>query len=532
LRRGLLGIAAATSVAVVAPAAASAAITPSLALTPNSVTAGATNASIKFDIKTNTADTFKDVTTILPPGLLANAALNGGLCLISPSTQAACQVGTGMLNGAIPVSLYLVQPPHAADAAGVALCAGTTPCGSPLAVGDVTVRPASDPNGSGLNLAFTNLTAGTTEEALTFTGLRTPTYCPTTPANVIVNADSQADSTMKTAMAALTVTGCSSLQYHPSISTKVIKDSGGSGAEVISTTSQPNAATESATKTLQLGIPSSLTPNVAALASCFVTPCTVGSAQGASPIVPSPALTNGTVKIGGTITAPKLTISFPAVNLTLTGTFNSTYTAVTFANLPDTPLQGLVVDITGTAAGRAFNTTCVPMNASATFTPWDGKPAITSSAPIAYQNCPSGGGKPGAPTVSGGSISGLASGHPTLHLKVTHGSGAPNIKSVAIGPSQGLSFRKCVKSGKKHTCAGLSVSGGTVKSVKLSGGRLMITLSSPASSVSVTASGPLLTESKSLQNMVKKHKVKKLTFTIKIVDAAGKNTTLSLKLPA
>jgi hypothetical protein len=269
---------------------------------------------------------------------------------------------------------------------------------------------------------------------------------------------------------------------------------------------------------------------VTALASCFVTPCTVGSAQGASPIVPSAALTNGTVKVGGTITAPTLTIRFPAVNLTLTGTFNSTYTAVTFSNVPDTPLQGLVVDITGTSAGRAFNTNCVPMNASATFTPWSGNPAITSSAPITYQNCPSGG-APGAPTVSGGSISGLASGHPKLHLKVTHGSGAPNIKSVAISNSQGLSFRKCVKSGHKHLCAGLSVSGGTVKSVKLSGGRLMITLSSPASSVSVTASGPLLTESKLLQQKVKKHKIKKLTFTIKVGDASGKNTTLSTKLP-
>jgi hypothetical protein len=443
-------------------------------------------------------------------------------------------VGTAKLNGS-PVanaSLYLVQPPSAADAAGVALCLGTTPCASPSAVGGVIVRGASDPNGSGLNLVFTGLPALVTELNATFTGLRTPTYCPTTPANVIVNADSTADPTVKTAMAALTVTGCSSLQYHPSIATKVIKDSGDSGAEVISTTSQPNAATESATKTLQLGLPPSLTPNVGAVASCFVTPCTIGTAQGASPIVPSAALTNGSVKLGGTITAPTLTISFPAVNLTLVGTFNSSYTAVTFSNLPDTPLQGLVVDITGPGGQKAFTTTCAPMNASATFTPWDGNPAITSSAPITYQNCPTGGGTKGAPTVSGGALSGLASGHPRLHLSVTHGSGAPNIKSVAISNSQGLSFRKCVKSGKKHLCAGLSVSGGTVKSVKLSGGRLMITLSSPASSVSVTASGPLLTESKSLQNKVKKHKIKKLTFTIKVVDAAGKNTTESLKLPA
>jgi hypothetical protein len=200
--------------------------------------------------------------------------------------------------------------------------------------------------------------------------------------------------------------------------------------------------------------------------------------------------------------------------------------------VPDTPLQGLVVDITGTSGGRAFNTTCVAMNATATFTPWDGKAAVTSSAPITYQNCPTGGGTKGAPTVSGGSLSGLASGHPRLHFSATHGSGAPNISSVAIGPSGGLSFKKCRSSGKKHTCAGLTVSGGTVKSATLSGGRLVIKFTSPVAGASVTVGGPLLTESKLLQKKVKKHKIKSITFSIKIVDAAGKNTTLSLKLPA
>jgi hypothetical protein len=527
---GVLGIAASQ---------ASATISPTLTLTPNTVPAGApANASVEFDIAANGgSDTFKDVAMILPPGLLANANLDGGICLLSPlssSTPPACQVATAKLNGfpTTNASLYLVQPPVPTAVAGIGLCLGASSCTTPVTTGTVTVRGTTDPNGSGLDVAFTNLAAGTTELDATFTGLRTPTSCA--PASVSVLADSQSDPTVKSDTKPLTVTGCSSLLFNPGVSASVIKDSADSGAEVVTTTSQPGALSESATKMLVLAVPSSISPNVAAVASCFAgTPCKVGSATGASPLVPSAALSGGTVTLGGLITAPVLTVSFPAVNLTLTGTFNSTFTAITFNNVPDTPLSSLAVDITGTAAGRAFTTNCAASNYSVTFTPWDGNAAVTRTAPIAFSGCSSSTTPPppavGKPTVAG-AISGLPAGHAKLRFTVHHGTNAPNIKMVAVTPAKGLAFKKCTV--KHHKCTGLSVSGATLSSVKVSGGRLMITLTSAAASVTVTVSGPVLVESKALQTNVKKHKVKSLTLTVRAVDAKGTGTSLPLKLKA
>ena len=119
---------------------ASATITPTLTVTPTNTTAGTNPATVGFDAKfapttVPTQDGVKDLTFSLPSGLIANANLAGGACLISTAPQAACQVGTGTVteNGTpgtpVTVSLYLVQAPKAGDAGGVAMVAGTSPSG-------------------------------------------------------------------------------------------------------------------------------------------------------------------------------------------------------------------------------------------------------------------------------------------------------------------------------------------------------------------------------------------------------------------
>ena len=96
-----------------------------------------------------------------------------------------------------------------------------------------------------------------------------------------------------------------------------------------------------------------------------------------------------------------------------------------------------------------------------------------------------------------------------------------------------MTHTTCVtKQGKKKCTTttlikGLGVSGASVKSVALEGGKLLITLKKAAGSVTVNLSGPVLTESGSLQTGVKKHKVKTLTVTLKIG-----STSLALKLAA
>ena len=47
-----------------------------------------------------------------------------------------------------------------------------------------------------------------------------------------------------------------------------------------------------------------------------------------------------------------------------------------------------------------------------------------------------------------------------------------------------------------------------------------------------TLSGPLVTETKALQTKVKKHKVRSLTFTLKITDAKRRRPRCQLKLAA
>jgi len=93
------------------------------------------------------------------------------------------------------------------------------------------------------------------------------------------------------------------------------------------------------------------------------------------------------------------------------------------------------------------------------------------------------------------------------------------------------------KKGKKQCTTitqikGLGVSGVSVKSVALKGGQLIITLKKAAGSVTATLSGPVLTETKSLQTGVKKHKVKSLTVTLKVTDAKHTSTSVPLKLKA
>ncbi len=117
---------------------------------------------------------------------------------------------------------------------------------------------------------------------------------------------------------------------------------------------------------------------------------------------------------------------------------------------------------------------------------------------------------------------------------------------MTVGLPNGLKFshsafvthKTCTtKKGKKKCTTttlikGLGISGASAKSVALKGGKLVITLKKAASSVTVDLSGPVLTESKSLQTNVKKHTVKSLTVTLKVTDAKHTSTSVPLKLKA
>ena len=537
-RRALVGLA--TVAAVLAlPAVASAAITPALTLNQSSgTTAGTSPATVGFDavFAPNPAtDGVKDVTFALPPGLLANAGINGGACLVATTPTAACQAGTGTVTAGgvgVPVTEYLVAAPVGSGAAGgVAIVNNATQ--QSVTTGAVSL------GATGLNVAFTNLPAALdiSEMNFTLTDLRLPTSCPSPAANVTMTADSQSDSTTKTTTAPLNVSGCSGLPYAPTLSASETKDPKDNGATLAFLITQ--AANEAASKTIALKLPGGLGINLSADVSCLTgsgSGCTVGTATATSPLVPSAALAKGTVSLGGTAAAPTITIAFPApFAITLVGDVNIGSSTVTINNVPDLPLTSLNLNLTGPNGQKAFTTSCTPSTTTGTFTS-QGDVAKSVTANVTLNNCPA---------VSG-SLSGLAAGHPKLRLKATHGKGGANIASVAVGLPGGLKFSRsafvthktCGTNKGKKTCTtvtqikGLGVSGASAKSVALRGGKLVITLKKAAGTVSVSLNGPVLTETKALQTGVKKKKVKSLTVTLNVTDAAHGTTSLPLKLAA
>ena len=181
-------------------------------------------------------DTVKDMTLALPAGLLANASIDGGKCIASPTPIAACQVGSGSITATATVLLKLlpvtetlsaefdlVAPPTPATSPACrcwprtrrTLVAGYQPLGTPA---DVTVRPSD----AGLNIAFAGLPntyplnvyglgLGTvpisvSDISSTFDNLLFPSSCPSKPASLTVTTDSYS-APISSASSPLTVTG-------------------------------------------------------------------------------------------------------------------------------------------------------------------------------------------------------------------------------------------------------------------------------------------------------------------------------------
>lgn len=549
-RRALVGLVVAAAALAALPASALAA-GETLSVAPaNTQAGGLTNVSTTLTF--NPADTPSTVVTSLAPGLLGNLNANP-VCLIgSQQLTAACQIGTASVTVATPTpntftgKLYLVPAASgSSDASGIEFVpdAGAPPQLTKQYFG-VTLNPKA-PGSLNLTTTFPNLSpahiTGFTANFTTLNGqefTRLPSSCgpATSTASVTYYNGAPAGS----ASGSFTPTGCASLPYAPAMTAAIDRDSAGGAALTLGIT---QAANESASKTIVLQLPKGLTPNVGAVASCLnATGCKIGTATATSPIVPSVALANGSVILTAVGTVPSITVSFPApFAISLTGAVNLNNNSVTFANVPDVPLTALTLSVTGTSGGKAFNTDCAPASIGGTFTPQSGTAAKTVSAEIKFTHCAL------KPTVSG-STAGLASGHPKLKFQITHGKGAPNVATVALGLPRGLSFSRsaivkhktCTKAsqGQKAKCStttlikGLGIAGGKAKSVVIKGGKLVITLKKASAKLTITVSGPLVSESKSLQTNVNKHKTKSLKFSVKITDAKHTSTTVGLKLRA
>jgi hypothetical protein len=529
-------------------ASAGAAITPAISLDQSAGKAAGstTNLGVDLTFAPSGSDSPDHMTLTLPPGLLANASVDGGSCLTTADlNDNACQVGSGVVTayayGVVPiptsVTFDLVPPPAPGDLAGLAVNSNGTQVGS---TADIKVRPSGDPNGVGVTIQFVlpnsldGVPISIHEINSTFDGLRYPTTCPATPQSFSVAADSYADSTVQTASAPLSVTGCSALPYSPSFAVTATRDSGDRQVKILTNVTQ--SASEAPSRSVALALPyAQLRPSLGGLqrlclnvASGTCTP--VGSVTASSPLYPK-ALT-GQAYLTGSVTSLTLTLVFPApFPLTLVGSVNLVSNVTTFTGLPDIPLTSLQVGLAGGPNGL-FSTLChAPSGtASATLTDQNGDKTVTAPTKFTIAGCPSssgGGTGSGAagPQVIAPKASGLASGHPSLSFQVKVAKGAAKLKALTVELPRGLSIIS-----HSARVRGVRIRGGAIKSLSLSHGHLVLTLRHPVSGATVTLSSAALKESAALRTQARRHKLKRLALSVIAQDAKGRRTTIHVRV--
>jgi hypothetical protein len=520
-------------------------------LTPTSTQAGgdpSIASTISFDYGTSTTDSVKSLSITLPPGLFASlgavtqACTTAQLTSLVPQCPPASQIGSGSLVTSLApkipfnVSLYLMPAPQTADAAGVGVVV-RTPQGIPittttgtvseqeingnpqliLSLPDLPNSVAGIPIGQVLNLSFTiNGTAATATGAPSATPFtRLPTSCGIATSTVSVQTYA-ATSPNGGGSSSFTPTGCSSLTFTPSMTATATRDASDPGVTLVTTvTTDPSQA---ANKSLVLTVPTAtLAPDVFNAGHLFNQ--VIGSATAATPLVTSPLV--GTVTLTGTISAPALTITFPPpFSLQFSGAIDIVANSVTFLTVPDVPLSSLTLTLQGNATSL-FYTTCLQPNGTLQAN-FGGQNGATSSVttPLVITGCP----PPVLATVSSVSAGGLKQGSAKLAFSLAAGNGSPKLKSFTVSLPGGLRFNKTTYR------KGLSVSGAKIKGASLSGGKLVVTLKSAVTQLSVKLSKKALIETASLQKKIKGNKVKSLTATVVAKNTSGKTLKLKLKL--
>jgi hypothetical protein len=498
ISRLVLFVAAVVAGAATLAPAAGASTTPTMTLNQSAGEAAGSTANLGLDLKfANTGtDSPRDLDINLPPGLLANASIDGGACLKTTNVSGTtCRVGTGtvtatadpigLLNVPVPVSVsvsfYLVPPPAPGDLAGLAVEGLGEQIGS---TGGIRIRPSGDPGGVGVTLSLVlpdqlPLTLplvgqvnaaqiSLTEINSTFDGLRYPTTCPSTPATVTAAVDSYSDPAVHALAAPLRVTGCAALPFSPAFKVSATRDSADRQVKLVTTITQ--RAVEAPARSVSLAFPTAtLAPNIASIRALCLdvssgTCQTVGAASATSPLYPRPL--TGQAYLTGSSSGLALTLVFPSpFPLTLTGSVDLVRNAATFTGLPDIPLTNLAVSLDGGVDGLFLATCQTPTGtATATLTDQNGDRTVRAPARFAVAGCPGiggggsagGGGSPssagerngstttgvtvGGATLSRGRFAGLRSGRPSLSFVLTAVRGGAKLDALTVELPSGLRF--------------------------------------------------------------------------------------------
>ncbi|MEA2210952.1 MAG: hypothetical protein QOF83_900 [Solirubrobacteraceae bacterium] len=580
--QALSGLLVAGVCAALAPAA-SASISPTLTLNQSAGTRAASIVNLGLDLKfapNPVSDSAKDMTLNLPPGLLANAAIDGGACLNSSAPNPACQVGSGTVTAtpfvlglpgpAVPVtvSFDLVAPPSPADLAGLIIMANNPITGVPAQLGspgEITVSPAGAvsiafhgiPNTYAL-LGPVAVPIAVDEIKSTFNGLRMPTRCPSPAARFGVTADSYGSASLKSASAPLQVTGCSGLPFSPLLSVSAVKDSADNGVRL--TTDVTQSTGQATSRITGLAFPAAVvSPNAAAVVTggllctnlSFASCKTIGIASAKSPLYPR--VLAGKVYLTGSLAAPAITVTFPPpFALTLNGKVSLATNTTTFSGVPDLPLSDLKVQLSG-GPEAAFATTCATPSGDAvgSFTSQDGDLLATSTAPFTVTGCPassrgggssgggsgggtgagSGSGRPtvaplGLPSLASATLTGLKRGRPVISFKLTTGPGAPKLTSLTVPLPRGLAYVRH-RVHRRSVLQGVTVGNAKVKSLSVKSGRLTITLVRPSATVLVKLATRALHETAGLRRKARRGHVRFLKLTVAVTNTAHQHVTLT-----
>ncbi len=571
-----VSVAACALVAALAPAAR-AAISPSIALDQSAGHAAGATADLGVNLKfapTGT-DSPRNLTLDLPPGLLANASIDGGACLRAVDLSgSACEVGSGTVRAtavpgglisvpipvSVPVTFHLVPPPAAGDLAGLAVEGLGEQLGP---TGAITIRPTGSPEGVGIEISLSlpdelpldlpavghvslaRISIGQIDGV--FDSLRYPATCPPQPADVVATVDSYDDPAVHRIGAPLKVTGCGSLSFSPAFRLTATRD--GSDRQVAVTTSVTEASGQAPSGSISLRLPAAtLAPNLASIrALCAGAPLTgcpvVGSATATSPLYPRPLTAEA--YLTGSPAGLALTLAFPPpFPLTLTGRVDLVANSATFNDLPDIPLSRLGVSLQGGAEGLFASTCRTPEGtAVASLTDVNGDRTVVDRAPFSIAGCPgvgvpgvSGPGRPSAPAGTGGTSRGgrrgpsrARAGHPSLRFGLELDHGRRRFVSLTISLPRGLSFAGR-RAGGRTRVLGLSIAGGRVRSAWLSRERLTIVLSRPARAVSVSLRSAALRESERLRTRAASGAVARLVVRVLIRDARARRTIVRVTI--
>jgi hypothetical protein len=431
------------------PARADIGIT-SFSVTPSTTQAGIPSTTSGPDLRVDTkfssanSDSPNLMTLSLAPGLVQDPQVVDK-CTAQQfqfdQCSASSQIGSGWTTATAPgafgftdaaaTSVYLITP-QGSEPARIGVIVNFY--GWPIESATAPVTPRTATGDAGLDYKFAglpNLWNGVSivvdEMDLTIWGkvdgkifTRNPTSCRPAVSRVSAVSYGNPGATAH-ASSTFTPTGCDSLAYAPKLAAAIQLDKDDDGAAFGTEITQSEF--ESATQSLTLSVPASLTPRFSALgAACTAADArtcpSVGWASSDSPILSAP-ITGKIVfraRPGG-LPSPAIVFDPPfSFELDSTTAFSGSTLMTTFADQPDLPLTNLTVVFAGGAdslfkpAGQA----CV--TPAATTGAFVGQSGATAQLTVGTQvlGCPGFAGSSGTSTSSGASSGGsTASGSPS-----------------------------------------------------------------------------------------------------------------------